>query len=154
MRLSSWPGRPIPRHEAYPPRQDSDSRVLSLGLQPVLSGKRDLVIADHAGSGKTLAYLAPLAQKLMEQERALQPSQPPRSPRVIVVTPTAELCAQVCARSGTRPAWTRGWSWRWRSMRLFGQEFSEMIGRIRHAKDRDGRYLSAAQMCCRYSSFI
>ena len=66
-------------------------------VQPVLSGRRDLVIADHAGSGKTLAYLAPLAQKIMEQERALLPSPPPDQPRVLVVTPTAELCAQVRA---------------------------------------------------------
>ena len=64
-------------------------------VQPVLAGRRDLVIADHAGSGKTLAYLAPLAQKLMEQERALQPSPRPSTPRVVVMTPTAELCAQV-----------------------------------------------------------
>lgn len=52
------------------------------------------MIADHAGSGKTLAYLAPLAQRLMEQERMLD-SRPPKTPRVLVVTPTAELSAQV-----------------------------------------------------------
>ena len=66
-------------------------------MQPVLAGKHDLLIADHAGSGKTLAYLAPLAQKLLEQERGLLPSGPPNIPRVLVVVPTEELCAQVHA---------------------------------------------------------
>jgi hypothetical protein len=54
------------------------------------------VLADHAGSGKTLAYLLPLLQVLREEERILGAAATQRNcPRLLVVVPTAELCAQV-----------------------------------------------------------
>lgn len=60
------------------------------------SGARHVVLADHAGSGKTLAYLLPLLQVLREEERVLgAAATQPHCPRLVVVVPTAELCAQV-----------------------------------------------------------
>lgn len=53
---------------------------------------RNLLIADHAGSGKTLAYLVSLVQKLGEDEKAAGCRlTEPHSPRVIVVAPTAGM---------------------------------------------------------------
>ena len=54
-----------------------------------------MLLADHAGSGKTLAYLLPLLQLLREEERFLgRAATQPRCPRLLVVVPTAELAAQ------------------------------------------------------------
>ncbi len=72
--------------------------------------------AQRAGSGKTLAYLAPVAQALRAEEAAGGGSMAPRAPRVLVLAPTAELCAQVpagrcrcrgrpCSSPGTRVAY-------------------------------------------------
>lgn len=49
-----------------------------------------------AGSGKTLAYLLPLVQALREEEQTLCDSITMRNaPRLIILAPTTELCAQV-----------------------------------------------------------
>ena len=54
------------------------------------------VIADHAGSGKTLAYLIPLIQQLKAQEQELgKRVSKPGCPFAVIVLPTAELCMQV-----------------------------------------------------------
>ena len=55
-----------------------------------------MVLADHAGSGKTLAYLIPLVQHLrrLEAERGCRLSQP-RRPSLLLILPTIELCVQV-----------------------------------------------------------
>ena len=48
-----------------------------------------------AGSGKTLAYLLPLVQRMREEEKSACDSLTLRNcPRVIVLAPTTELCAQ------------------------------------------------------------
>lgn len=55
-----------------------------------------VLLADHAGSGKTLSYLVPLIQKMKEEEKKSQgPVGKPGRPRVVVIVPTAELCTQV-----------------------------------------------------------
>ena len=54
----------------------------------LLSPARHIILADHAGSGKTLAYLLPLVQQLKEAEAAAGRPAPHR-PRVVVVVPTA-----------------------------------------------------------------
>jgi ATP-dependent RNA helicase DDX18/HAS1 len=54
-----------------------------------------VLLADAAGSGKTLAYLAPLVAALRAGEAAGLPRAAPNSPHVLVLTPTAELAAQV-----------------------------------------------------------
>jgi ATP-dependent RNA helicase DDX18/HAS1 len=66
------------------------------------SGAKHVVLADHAGSGKTLAYLLPLLEALRAEERAAGgPVTCPRSPRVVVVTPTsgARVAGAVLARA-------------------------------------------------------
>jgi hypothetical protein len=56
-----------------------------------------VVIADHAGSGKTLAYLLPFIQGIQQEEALLGAGQAtvPFCPRFLVICPTEELCAQV-----------------------------------------------------------
>ncbi|EFJ52361.1 hypothetical protein VOLCADRAFT_86719 [Volvox carteri f. nagariensis] len=55
-----------------------------------------IVLADQAGSGKTLAYLAPLMQILRQEELAAGTRVTrPGCPRGIVVAPTVELVQQV-----------------------------------------------------------
>lgn len=57
---------------------------------------RHVVLADHAGSGKTLAYLLPLLQLLKGEEAVLgRAATQPSCPRLVVAVPTAELAAQV-----------------------------------------------------------
>ncbi|PSC73217.1 DEAD-box ATP-dependent RNA helicase 50 isoform A [Micractinium conductrix] len=57
---------------------------------------RHVVLADHAGSGKTLAYLLPLLQLLKAEEKLLGGvATQPSCPRLVLVVPTAELAAQV-----------------------------------------------------------
>ena len=65
-------------------------------LQAFNRGAAHMVLADHAGSGKTLAYLIPLVQHLrrLEGERGCRLSWP-RRPSLLLILPTIELCVQV-----------------------------------------------------------
>ena len=72
------------------------SHVQAAGFGPIVNGK-DVVLADQTGSGKTLAYLAPLVQELRAREAA-EGRAAPGEVRALVLAPTAELAAQVCAR--------------------------------------------------------
>jgi ATP-dependent RNA helicase DDX18/HAS1 len=72
-----------------------------MAFQSVFQGK-SCIIADQSGSGKTLAYLCPIIQRLrQDEEAALAQAKSPisenssRCPRVIVLAPTAELASQV-----------------------------------------------------------
>lgn len=72
-----------------------------MAFRAVLQGK-SCVIADQSGSGKTLAYLCPIIQRLRQDEEAAladgksaKSVTSPRCPRVIVLAPTAELASQV-----------------------------------------------------------
>lgn len=66
----------------------------ALAFAPVVDGK-SCIIADQSGSGKTLAYLVPVIQRLREEELQGQSISSPGCPRVIVLVPTAELASQV-----------------------------------------------------------
>ena len=55
-------------------------------IPPALAG-RDLLACAMTGSGKTAAFLLPLLHKLMAKSR--------RTTRVLVLTPTRELAAQI-----------------------------------------------------------
>ena len=68
-------------------------------MQAMLHGRNSLLIADHAGSGKTLAYLAPLVQRMRAQEASSAEIEPEfkNPPRALVLVPTTELCQQVRA---------------------------------------------------------
>ncbi|KAL5555553.1 hypothetical protein UlMin_037789, partial [Ulmus minor] len=70
------------------------SHIQAMAFGPVLSGK-SCVIADQSGSGKTLAYLAPVIQRLREEEAQGFSISSSQSPRVIIFVPTAELASQV-----------------------------------------------------------
>lgn len=70
------------------------SHIQAMVYGPVVEG-RSCIIADQSGSGKTLAYLCPIVQNLRKEEAQGLHKPSPRNPRVIVLTPTAELASQV-----------------------------------------------------------
>lgn len=77
----------------FGPKKNNDE-LQAKAFKPVIEGK-SCIIADQSGSGKTLAYLAPLVQCLREEEIQEVSKFLPRSPRVIIMVPTAELASQV-----------------------------------------------------------
>lgn len=92
------------------------SRIQSLAWPPLLQGE-NAVIADQTGSGKTLAYLLPLLQKLhsldqLEKTATYAKKKRIGTPRVVILTPTAELADQihsVCtmlSKSLSQGSWT------------------------------------------------
>jgi superfamily II DNA or RNA helicase len=66
-----------------------------------------LLLADQAGSGKTLAYLLPLVQAMRQAELKNGRATTSCSPQVVVLTPTTELAQQVrrwwCSSTGGKP---------------------------------------------------
>lgn len=65
-----------------------------MAFAPVVAGKSS-IIADQSGSGKTLAYLVPVIQRLREEELQGVSKSSSQSPRLVVLVPTAELASQV-----------------------------------------------------------
>jgi ATP-dependent RNA helicase DDX18/HAS1 len=71
------------------------------------SSSQNILLADQAGSGKTLAYLLPLLQRLQRVENERGRAKPNR-PRLLILCPTSELVMQVLgvvrelARGGLR----------------------------------------------------
>lgn len=65
-----------------------------MAFEPVVKGKT-CILADQSGSGKTLAYLAPVIQRLRQEEVQGLSISLSQSPRVIILVPTAELASQV-----------------------------------------------------------
>ncbi|KAL3750456.1 hypothetical protein ACJRO7_011458 [Eucalyptus globulus] len=77
----------------------SESKDLNLhrkamAFKPVIEGKT-CIIADQSGSGKTLAYLAPVVQRLRQEELQGLSKSFSRSPQVVILVPTAQLASQV-----------------------------------------------------------
>ncbi|XP_074583609.1 DEAD-box ATP-dependent RNA helicase 50-like [Curcuma longa] len=70
------------------------SHIQAIAYEPILGGK-SCIIADQSGSGKTLAYLAPTIQCLRQEELQGLAKSSSKSPRVIILVPTAELASQV-----------------------------------------------------------
>ncbi|KAL6976551.1 DEAD-box ATP-dependent RNA helicase 50 [Sarracenia purpurea var. burkii] len=70
------------------------SHIQALSFAPVIVGKC-CIIADQSGSGKTLAYLLPLIQRLRLEELQGASKSLPQNPRVVILVPTAELACQV-----------------------------------------------------------
>lgn len=84
------------------------SRAQADAFGPIVEGD-DCVLAHPTGAGKSLAYVAPLVQRLWDLE-AEHGRTPKRQVRAIVIVPTEELGAQVrfCARnSRARNSWAR-----------------------------------------------
>ena len=86
------------------------SRIHALAWPPLLRNE-NCIVADQTGSGKTLAYLLPLLQKLHASDQVestkgeggntARKKKRTGSPRIVILTPTAELADQihsVCAR--------------------------------------------------------
>ncbi|CAL9048928.1 unnamed protein product [Musa banksii] len=67
---------------------------MAMAYGPIIEGKT-CIVADQSGSGKTLAYLAPTIQCLRQEEILGLGKASSRSPRVIILVPTAELASQV-----------------------------------------------------------
>ena len=64
--------------------------IPAAAIPPLLTG-RDLIGCAQTGTGKTASFALPILQKLsMDRKKA-----PPRGARVLVLTPTRELAAQV-----------------------------------------------------------
>ena len=61
---------------------------------PLLHGL-DAIVSSPTATGKTLAYLVPLAQRLLEKPRDLPTKRGPASPRVVVMAPSRELSSQI-----------------------------------------------------------
>ncbi|XP_057436666.1 DEAD-box ATP-dependent RNA helicase 50 [Lotus japonicus] len=70
------------------------SHVQAMAFGPVIAGKT-CVISDQSGSGKTLAYLAPIIQRLKQEELEGRSKSSSQAPRVVILAPTAELASQV-----------------------------------------------------------
>ncbi|EHA8589429.1 putative DEAD-box ATP-dependent RNA helicase 50 [Cocos nucifera] len=88
------------------------SHIQAMAYGPVLEGK-SCVIADQSGSGKTLAYLAPIIQNLRQEEVLGLGKSSSRSPRVVILVPTSELASQVLNNC--------------RSLAKFGVPFRSMV---------------------------
>lgn len=74
--------------EALSFQQPTD--VQQATMTPALEGQ-DLYVIARTGSGKTAAYLLPLLQRLLLDERRVL------APRVLILAPTRELAAQIVA---------------------------------------------------------
>ncbi|XP_052183296.1 DEAD-box ATP-dependent RNA helicase 50 [Diospyros lotus] len=70
------------------------SWIQALAFAPVIRGK-SCIIADQSGSGKTLAYLLPIIQRLRQEELLGLRKSSAQNPQVIILVPTAELARQV-----------------------------------------------------------
>ncbi|TYJ46200.1 hypothetical protein E1A91_A02G104800v1 [Gossypium mustelinum] len=70
------------------------SHIQAKAFGPVIEGQ-SCIIADQSGSGKTLAYLAPLVRRLREEELQGVSKSSSGSPRAVIIVPTAELASQV-----------------------------------------------------------
>ena len=69
--------------------------IQKLACKSILQGDNSLIAAE-TGSGKTLSYLIPMIQRVLEHKRSPLFSQRPlNAPLVIVLTPGRELCEQI-----------------------------------------------------------
>lgn len=70
------------------------SHIQAMAFEPVFQ-KKSCIIADQSGSGKTLAYLLPVIQRIRQEELEGIGKSLPQNPRVVILVPTAELASQV-----------------------------------------------------------
>lgn len=70
-----------------------------MAFKSVIEGK-SCIVADQSGSGKTLAYLTPIIQRLRQEELQGASKSLSKCPRVVILVPTAELALQVRLLSG------------------------------------------------------
>ena len=70
------------------------SRTQSLSYKAMMSSEAPVLLADANGMGKTLAYVAPLVQRLWDMEES-EGRTPPGEVRAIIIVPTTDLAMQV-----------------------------------------------------------
>ncbi|GBE62749.1 RNA helicase family protein [Babesia ovata] len=75
-----------PGLEIYP------TEIQSMAIKHMLQHNGDVALASNAASGKTLAYLLPIIQKLKEHEKAKL--RHPNAPRALILVPSRELADQ------------------------------------------------------------
>lgn len=88
------------------------SQIQAMAFPPVIEGK-SCILADQSGSGKTLAYLLPVIQRLRQEELQGLSKSTSGSPRVVILAPTAELASQVLSNC--------------RALSKFGVPFRSMV---------------------------
>jgi ATP-dependent RNA helicase RhlE len=103
--------------------------IQAQAIPPALAG-RDVVGCAQTGTGKTLAFILPALEHLLQQQDAGR-SQSPRNPRVVVLEPTRELAIQVTAEARQAAART--------SLRIAsvygGSSMRNQINRLRRGVD-------------------
>lgn len=70
--------------------------VIQSQAWPILFKKKDLIGVASTGSGKSLAYMVPAVQEVLEK-KAKGEDGDPTHPTVLIMVPTRELCQQVRA---------------------------------------------------------
>lgn len=72
------------------------SRIQALSWPTLLSG-RNCIVADQTGSGKTLSYIIPLIQRMMDPAVStnVTSKRGKGSPQILILAPTAELADQI-----------------------------------------------------------
>ncbi|XP_008439020.2 DEAD-box ATP-dependent RNA helicase 50 [Cucumis melo] len=88
------------------------SQIQAKAFASVIEGK-SCIISDQSGSGKTLAYLVPLIQRLRQEELEGVRKSSSKSPQIVIIVPTAELASQVLSNC--------------RSISKFGVPFRSMV---------------------------
>ncbi|UKK00995.2 hypothetical protein MACK_001808 [Theileria orientalis] len=80
------------REVIHPSIRPSLIQILSIP-EMLKKDRKNMIICGGVGSGKTLAYMLPIMQKLKEHER--WKLREPSAPRCIILAPTSELCDQI-----------------------------------------------------------
>ncbi|MDA1381884.1 DEAD/DEAH box helicase [Plesiomonas shigelloides subsp. oncorhynchi] len=71
---------------------EQPTEIQQMCIPAAITG-RDIIASSQTGSGKTMAFLLPMMQRLL-RERARQK----RDPRAVILAPTRELARQVYAQ--------------------------------------------------------
>ena len=119
---------------------DAPSPIQAQAIPAVLAG-RDVLAGAQTGTGKTAGFVLPILQRLASEP----PATPQRAPRVLVLTPTRELAAQVADSSRSYGKYLRI-----RTFQVFGGvNINPQISALRDGCDilvaTPGRLLDLAQ---------
>lgn len=80
----------------------TDMTVVQAETLPVTLAGHDVLAQAKTGTGKTVAFLVPAIQRLIETrpiKRTPGPGTAPRQPSLLVITPTRELASQIAAET-------------------------------------------------------
>ena len=73
---------------------DKPSKIQALAWPTLLQGK-SAIVADQTGSGKTLSYVLPLLQRMLQKSGTSKANREYGSPKILILAPTAELADQI-----------------------------------------------------------